>query len=283
MYKEMYARHADFLAACVGHGFEMPPPDVFRVNFLGEIESAVNFEYDDLYIQWFVDLPTGWVSNGPQQLSGVTHTCRTRTEGRAEVAYFSYPFSFDLLYIGCVLNKDQDALPRWPLLYLEVLSLDSWHRYRTEGYGYLTFPQSPGYNFATVSCWRPAGKSLFSEMRRFFIGGSPELEDPTYTAIPSAFEGSHLSRYGFTSISTGSVNIKTHTIFQSQAFLHSQSQHKKMASVVERIGFSSTQANIQNVLEAFQRAKQRMIAARENLKSDFIKTLGELVVGDTDA
>ena len=27
-----------------------------------------------------------------------------------------------------------------------------------------------------------------SELRRYFVGGCPELEDPTYTAVPSAFE-----------------------------------------------------------------------------------------------
>jgi len=29
-------------------------------------------------------------------------------------------------------------------MYLEVSSLDSWQRYRTEGYGSLIFPQCPG-------------------------------------------------------------------------------------------------------------------------------------------
>jgi Meckel syndrome type 1 protein len=30
--------------------------------------------------------------------------------------------------------------------------------------------------------------SVVSELRRYFIGGSPELEDQTYTAIPSTFQ-----------------------------------------------------------------------------------------------
>ena len=46
----------------------------------------------------------------------------------------------------------------------------------------------PGSAIAEVPCWRPAGKSCASELRRFFIGGCPELDDPTYTAQPSAFE-----------------------------------------------------------------------------------------------
>ena len=36
-----------------------------------------------------------------------------------------------------------------------------------------------------VDTWRPIGNGVVPEMRRFFIGGSPELEDPTYPHIPA--------------------------------------------------------------------------------------------------
>lgn len=35
-----------------------------------------------------------------------------------------------------------------------------------------------------VNTWRPIGNGTGPEMRRFFIGGSPELEDPTYPQKP---------------------------------------------------------------------------------------------------
>lgn len=83
-------------------------------------------------------------------------------------------------------------------------------------------------------------------------------------------------------MSTGSVTVKTNTVFQSQAYFHTVANKKKMTSVVEKIGFSAAQANILNVLEAFQQAKHRMIATRENLKSDFIRSLGTFVISDTE-
>ena len=46
----------------------------------------------------------------------------------------------------------------------------------------------PGRHRETLQCWRPLGSAVTSQLRRFFIGGSPELEDPTYTAIPSTFQ-----------------------------------------------------------------------------------------------
>jgi len=36
-----------------------------------------------------------------------------------------------------------------------------------------------------VNTWRPIGNGPVPEMRRFFIGGSPELEDPTYPQKPA--------------------------------------------------------------------------------------------------
>ena len=53
---------------------------------------------------------------------------------------------------------------------------------------YMNSAQFSGVHKNTVHCWRPVGSTIVSELRRFFIGGSPELEDPTYTAIPSTFQ-----------------------------------------------------------------------------------------------
>jgi len=45
-----------------------------------------------------------------------------------------------------------------------------------------------GSRVSSVDCWRPDSRPGVSELQRFFIGASPELEDPTYTAVPTAFE-----------------------------------------------------------------------------------------------
>ena len=37
-----------------------------------------------------------------------------------------------------------DGFIHWPILFFEVLSIDTWERYRTEGYGYVTIPNKPG-------------------------------------------------------------------------------------------------------------------------------------------
>lgn len=48
-------------------------------------------------------------------------------------------------------------------------------------------PDDSGVHTLSVSTWRPVELGTISELRRFFIGGSPELEDITYTKVPSTF------------------------------------------------------------------------------------------------
>lgn len=80
----------------------------------------------------------------------------------------------------------------WPKFYIQVVSSDTWGRRRTEGYGCVTLPSSAGTHMLKAACWRPLGNGaqeiIHSELRRFFIGGSPELEDPTFVSVPNTFE-----------------------------------------------------------------------------------------------
>ena len=46
----------------------------------------------------------------------------------------------------------------------------------------------PGLHMLTIPTWRPVELGTVAELRRFFIGGSPELEDLTYVRIPSTFK-----------------------------------------------------------------------------------------------
>ena len=85
-----------------------------------------------------------------------------------------------------------DNLPKMPKILFEVASYDSWSRYRTEGYAWTQISTQPGTCVENLPCWRPRGDSLIYELKRFFIGGSPELEDISYACIPSDHEVSAL-------------------------------------------------------------------------------------------
>ncbi|CAB1352390.1 unnamed protein product [Coregonus sp. 'balchen'] len=251
MYKDLYVRHKDYLNSLVGQDFEMPPPGILRLLVNGEIDSAKGFEYDNLYIHFFMELPNNWSTLPFQSLSGVTQTCRTKTIGKAE------------------------SLPQWPVLYFKVLSLDFWQRYRNEGYGYLVIPSTPGKHTVTCHTWRPLQTGTVSELRRFFIGGSPELEDYSYVRVPGTFKGERLSRFGFRTQTTGSVTFNLHCIQHARAFVDASNLKKRMQSVLDQLGGFSQQGAVYNVLEAFQRARRRMHEARESLPRDLINTTAQ--------
>ncbi|XP_028662775.1 Meckel syndrome type 1 protein isoform X2 [Erpetoichthys calabaricus] len=279
VYRDLYSRHKEYLSSLVGQDFEMVPPGTLRLLINGEIISAEGYEYDSLYVHFFLDLPRCWSSPPFQHLSGVTQTCNTKSKGRENVAYFCYPFTFEVL-----LQQDvpsEGSAPHWPVLYFEVLSLGYWQRYRTEGYGYLIIPDTPGCHTVVCSTWRPVQTGTVTELRRFFIGGSPELEDLTYARIPGTFKGNRLSRFGFRSETTGSVSIRLHCIQQSRDYIDASALRKQRQSVLDRLGKFGQQGTIYSILEAFQKARQRMLEAQQSLPGDLLNTAGAVELQST--
>ncbi|KGL76243.1 Meckel syndrome type 1 protein, partial [Tinamus guttatus] len=250
--------------------FLQPLPGALRLFVNGEIVSAQGYEYDNLYVNFFLELPKCWSSPAFQQLSGVTQTCATKKVGRDNVAYFCYLFTLEMFFTQ--EDESEDSLPQWPVLYFEVLSLDFWQRYRVEGYGSLVLPASPGLHTFTIPTWRPVELGTVSELRRFFIGGSPELEDLTYVRIPTTFQGGRLSRLGFRTKTTGTVTFRLHCLQQSKAFLETSALRQRMQSVLDRLGGFTQQSSVYNVLEAFRRARRRMQEARRSLPRDLVST-----------
>ncbi|XP_038058674.1 Meckel syndrome type 1 protein-like [Patiria miniata] len=270
MFRELYQRHMDYVGAMVGHDFEQVSAGILRLLVYGEIVSAKNYEYDNLYVHFFVELPKHWSTDTAQELSGVTQTCSTKEIDRENVAYFCYPFDFELFYKQDEMgeaDQREPLLPQWPQIFLEVLSIDSWQRYRTEGYGYLTIPSTPGTHTVEVQTWRPSGQHAFNNLRRFFIGGSPELEDPTYVAVPPTHEGAVMSRFGFRTEATGSVTLNLNVLQQSQIFMDKVDSRRKVGTLLDRLGGLTMQASVQNVLELFQKARKRMQAAKDTLST----------------
>ncbi|XP_063059438.1 Meckel syndrome type 1 protein [Engraulis encrasicolus] len=261
MYRDLYVRHRDYLNSLVGPDFEMPPHGVLRLLINGEIVSAKGYEYDNLYIHFILDLPNNWFGLPFESLSGVTQTCQTRTLGKDNVAFFSYPFSFETFFQA---DEDtEECLPQWPVLYFKVLSLDYWQRYRTEGYGYAVIPSNPGYHSVTCQTWRPLQNGTVAELRRFFIGGSPELEDYSYVRIPNTFKGERLSRFGFRTETTGSVTFTLNCLQQARAFIDANSLTRRRQAVMDHLGDHSQQKSLQQIMELFEAARKRMRAARE--------------------
>ncbi|KRX25990.1 26S proteasome non-ATPase regulatory subunit 14 [Trichinella nelsoni] len=243
--------------------FDFPQKRSLRIVYYGEITSAEDFEYSHLLVHYFLDIPKGWMCKS-DKTSGVTQTClvkNIRNNGRS--AYFAFPIELELCLDLDYYYVSEDY-PMWPQLFLTVMSLDTYNRYRLEGYGYMSLPADPGISEHTVNTWRPA-EDVVSNLRRFFIGGSFELEDVLCCRYAKSFEVLHfisyvytffgeriLSKYGFRTVSSGSVKLKFYSIHQCRT----------------QLGFSSS---VLRVLEVFQRARQKMIAIQETVRSERMK------------
>ncbi|XP_061558048.1 Meckel syndrome type 1 protein [Phycodurus eques] len=276
LYKDLYVRHKEFPNSLVGQDFEMPPAGVLRYLMNGEIVSAKGFEYDNLYVQFIMELPNNWSSLPMQSHSGVTHSSRTKSLGKDNVAYFCYPFTFEAFYMS--ENENEESVPQWPVLYFQVLSLDSWQRYRTEGYGYLLFPFTPGKHTLACHTWRPLQMGTVSALRRFFIGGSPELEDHSYVRIPGHFKGERLSRFGFSTETSGSVTFNLHCIQQSRAFVDSTTSRRRRQHNFDQAQGFNHHDTLSSTMEAFQRARRKMQEVRESLPIDLIASVSQIQI-----
>ncbi|EDV20131.1 Meckel syndrome type 1 protein [Trichoplax sp. H2] len=261
--KELYQRHGAYQASLIGTEFATPPPSgTLRVNIFGEINMAKNFEYNDIYIHYCLYLTTEWKTRDSDVIAGFTQISKCKGD-KEKTAHFGHPFEFEITYEKA--NFNQVGVSEWPQLFIEVVSCDSWQRYRIEGYGYTLIPQAPGMHKIEIQTWRPVAPDLVSEMRRFFIGGAPELNDITYVSHPAGSDGPCLSKYGLKTASSGSVTVKMNVLQQSQFFVDKTKSRKKVGTLLDKLGGEETQAALAKVIDAFQKARNRLKAARGEL------------------
>jgi len=161
------------------------------------------------------------------------------------VAHIGYPLEFHLV---CDLSSVRGgsgeisgtgSMPSPPVLFISVMSRDSWDRHRSCGYSYVDLPITAGVREIVTSCWKPRGSSVQSESD-FYLGGSTRLSGISYARVPSensnsagkdgsslgiltAMSGNesntshpvnHLSRFGFETETTGEIGLRCCSIIQ---------------------------------------------------------------------
>ncbi|CAF4649093.1 unnamed protein product, partial [Rotaria sp. Silwood2] len=136
-------------ANLVGNKFDIPPPNILKLNIFGELVSGKNFDYDNIYVYYCLDLADNWYVESSMILSGYTHTASTTSSSKYDdIVYYSHPFEFEIWYKPSPTSVDHE-LPRMPKIYFQIFSLDSWGRHRIEDYTYIDIPSSPGSQLIT--------------------------------------------------------------------------------------------------------------------------------------
>lgn len=79
-----------------------------------------------------------------------------------------------------------------PILIFKVMSVDWMDRHSIEGYGYHKISSLPGTYHKILPTWK-ASLDNRSQIKSFFVGGCPELEDQTYPFLPTVNNTSRLT------------------------------------------------------------------------------------------
>ncbi|KAK7580264.1 hypothetical protein V9T40_000893 [Parthenolecanium corni] len=238
--------------------FEIPSKNMRNIFVFAEIKKAVDFSNDNLFIRYLISLPEGWLTENPEKLNGITPLNRYRKTNN--VSSFSYIFE---LKLSCVVKNVEDenfvSKIHGPQLFFEVCSLDGWKRFRVEGYAWTTLPTSSGRYQLILDSWRPAPVSRRDELKRHFIGTDPQILDISFPGFPSDCQNNLISRCGLETISSGTIYLELNIIYQHSTTI---SQTKKSSLPADR-KTAMLMNSVNHILEAFKKARQRMLLARE--------------------
>ncbi|XP_050474086.1 tectonic-like complex member MKS1 [Bombus huntii] len=242
--------HLMYKEAEVFHSFQLASSNVYKFFIKLDILSAHDFFFNGLCISYYVDLPEHWGTSQVDRLYGRTQRCNLKNNS----AYFSYASEISLDFQSAAMLDANSILPSWPRLLLSVTSLDNWFRYRTEGYAVIPLPVLPGSYKFNIPTWRPTG-SIINTLRRFFTGGTYELEDITHCSIPKGHEDKMLNKSYLNVTPSGYIKLNMNIIHQT----HGSIKQDDHLNYFQRLSTDKLMTNIDNIFEQFKAARERML------------------------
>jgi len=279
-------RAAAFRRTALGSDY-MPLPgpsqDAMRLTLLMEIMAGRGFDEDNLYVEYVVDYDKDlWTVNleGQKHVRGVTQVARATTypgSGHGDdegfwsttnrVAHFAFPVELEFT------AQEPPDVKDFPTIYFQVSSHDGWDRYRVQGLCYLHLgSEQPGSRTHRMQTWRPLG-SITDRLNRFYIGGSPELEDITFLRFPQEAAAGAATKPGekpppldksaLSTQSSGELKVRTHLMLQTaepedspQTRLHGVADAVRQSLITRRMPTKQAMADI------VERARLRLAEAK---------------------
>ena len=60
-------------------------------------------------------------------------------------------------------------MSRWPIIFFQANSSDSWGRNKVEAYGFCEIPKNAGYHEITIKTWKPK-ETIQDHINSFYLG-----------------------------------------------------------------------------------------------------------------
>lgn len=134
---------------------------------------------------FFSRLLLDWILAEPKNLHGVTHQSRA---GNDSSNHFGHRFTLDVSkswqHSSSSSSETPDLIPT-PLLLLEVYDVNMWNRQKSVGYGFTHVPLTPGSYSIAIPTWRPYITETSLQLREYFLGLAPQIENIKYAGIPN--------------------------------------------------------------------------------------------------
>ncbi|KAF5285141.1 hypothetical protein FQA39_LY16830 [Lamprigera yunnana] len=240
----------------VGTEFKTCSKDKLCIYLFGEILTAKDFEYHNVYVQYLIDLPNNWTCKDPASLTGCTQS--SRSSGRD--LFFGFPFEVEL---ESCLREALEGEAKVPYIYFEVVSKDTWDRFRTEGVAYTALPiLEPGINTYNLRCLRMCPEGLRGSLRRFFIGDFSNCVDTNLVSYPVSADV--VNKYGTVAVPSGQMSVRFNVMQQSRVFAKDPTK-KRTKFILDKLNTSGLIRSVEQVVAAFKIAKKKMMEAKKNL------------------
>ncbi|CAG9854348.1 unnamed protein product [Phyllotreta striolata] len=248
----------------IGDSFFLPPKNRLYVYLFFDILASKGFEYKDLFLQYFIDLPEHWYCDNPANLAGVTSICHRKNE--ENIAFYGHNFDVTLEYD--IQSLETTSVPKSPCIYFQVVSKSPWNLYRTEGMTYQFLPVStPGCHRFNSNCFRFDYSNCFGKLRRYFIGDAYNYKDVRWIGLPADLcDTGTFNKFGVNTMGTGEIEFRVNVVHQSQAFMREfRDGDVQTKFVYEKLNSSNLIRSVNQVLMAFKKARRKMYEVKKHV------------------
>lgn len=248
---------------------------LWRCSFVGEIVSLQGFSEDNLFVDFTVDCPSGWLFKD-EQVTGLSWKSRPN---KFDVCHLCLPIDIDLFHEW---SETSSGDLEWPTLIVTVKSIDRLERHSISGIGSVILPRSPGQHVISMPTVKKVPVSSLERMSQFFLGFQEEeeptkncrrfcrrkseddslqidedAEDPADSEPEKPCYPSHLASFPETTESSGVVNLSLFCMIRAESSIERQRRRR-----------TDLLLSIKQVIQAFETAKERMMEITKKIKEN---------------
>jgi hypothetical protein len=242
---------------------------------MGSITSLQGFNEHNLVIKYYIDCPAGWMTQ-EDILTGVSWKSRPNKD---DVCHISLPLDIHLYHEWDeTSSKDLE----WPIFFVKVKSVDRYNRESVVGEGSVMLPCSPGHHVIDIQTMKRVPNSPLDRMSQYFLGYVEKEEDTNWItcrrlcrrkksdeeSVQSVQEDeeavdpeeeikAHRPNHTESTETSGVATLSLYCLIRAESSI--ERQRKKRSDLL---------TSIKQVIEAFEKAKSKMMEISQKIRDE---------------